>query len=118
VVILASASHGFLNGESARIHTFLLGPTGQGKGKLAKCAEALQPINKRVEAQAISEDGLYGNSGYSSGKRVIRMGYIPQSHQGAFIVEDFHQTNHLKNGRLTTTFAYTMETGKCEAANA
>jgi len=118
VVILQAASHGMINNENARIHDMLVGPPGIGKGVLAKVVRAIQPLYKKVEPQAITEDGLYGNSGSSGGKRVIRAGLIPQSHQGAFLIEDFHQANQLKNQRLVNSFTATMETGRCEAANA
>ncbi len=118
VSILQAASTGLMNGESARLHDYLNGPPGSGKGKVAKVVEALQPVCKRVEPQALTEDGLYGSTGSSGGRRVVRPGLIPQAHQGAFSIEDFHQANALKNRRLTTSFSYTMETGRCEAANA
>ncbi len=117
-VILQAASHGMMTGESARLHTFVVGPPGSRKGKLAKAHAAMQPICKRVEPQALTEDGLYGNAGSSGGRRVVRAGLIPQAHHGGFVIEDFHQANSLKNGRLTTTFSYTMETARCEASNA
>lgn len=118
VAILQASSNGLMNGESARIHDCLLGAPGLGKGKVAKVAAALQPVCKRVEPQALTEDGLYGNTGSNGGRRVVRAGLIPQAHQGVFSIEDFHQANALKNRRLTTSFSYTMETGRCEAANA
>ena len=117
-MILQAASHGMMAGESARLHTFVLGVPGSRKGKLAKAHEAMQPVCKKVEPQALTEDGLYGNSGSSGGRRVVRAGLIAQAHHGGFKIEDFHQANSLKNGRLTTTFSYSMETGRCEAANA
>ncbi len=118
VAILQATSHGLINDENARIHSLLIGPPGIGKGVVAKAVRAIQPLYKKVEPQAITEDGLYGNSGLSGGKRIVRAGLIPQAHQGAFMIEDFHQANSLKNQRLTTTFAATMESGRCEAANA
>ncbi|MEI6233990.1 MAG: hypothetical protein WCT04_13120 [Planctomycetota bacterium] len=118
VSILQASSHGLMNGESARIHDLVIGPPGSGKGKIAKVGAALQPVSKRVEPQALTEDGLYGGTGSSGGRRVVRAGLIPQANEGVFIIEDFHQANALKNRRLTTSFSYTMETGRCEAANA
>jgi len=116
--VLSGSSHGLVNGENGRIHDLLISPPGGGKGRIAKVAAEIQPIYRRVEAQAITEDGLYGNSGFARGTRVVRAGLVPQSHQGVFIIEDFHQTNSLKNRRLVITFTYTMETGRCEAGNA
>jgi len=61
-----------INGENGRIHSFFLGPPASGKGKLLVVAEAIQPVCKRVEAQAATENGLYGNSGCASDKTIKR----------------------------------------------
>ncbi|MCW8129382.1 MAG: hypothetical protein KIS92_03275 [Planctomycetota bacterium] len=118
VAVLQGASHGRINGESGRIHTLRIGPPGCGKGLIARAFQLCQPIHKRVEAQCVTEDGLYGNSGYSGGKRVVRAGLIPAANLGGFYVEDVHQANHVKNNRLMITFGSTMELGRCDAANA
>lgn len=118
VAVLQGASHGRINDESARLHSFRIGTPGSGKGLIARVFQACQPIYKRVEAQCVTEDGLYGNSGYSGGKRVVRAGLIPAANLGGFYVEDVHQANHVKNNRLMITFGSVMETGRCDAANA
>lgn len=116
--ILSAASEGRINGENARIHIAEIGPPGIGKGKRNRAAQAIQPVSKVVEAQAVTEDGLYGNTGTSGKKRVVRAGLVPQAHQGLFVVEDIHQANSLKNRRFVIALGQTMETGRCEAANA
>lgn len=118
VAVLQGASHGRINGESGRIHSFFVGTPGSGKGMIARAFQLCQPIHKRVEAQCVTEDGLYGNSGYSGGKRVVRAGLIPAANLGGFYVEDIHQANSVKNNRLMITFGSVMETGRCDAANA
>lgn len=118
VAVLQGASHGRIQRESARIHAFRIGPPGCGKGLIAWAFQLCQPIHKRVEAQCVTEDGLYGNSGYSGGKRVVRAGLVPAANLGGFYVEDIHQANSVKNNRLMITFGSVMETGRCDAANA
>lgn len=118
VVVLQGSSHGLINDESARINVAVLGRPGVGKGKLARAVEVCQPVCKTLEAQCITEDGLYGNSGSAGGHRVVRAGLLAQAHNGALKIEDVHQANDLKNQRIMVALGNVMERGVCNAANA
>jgi hypothetical protein len=102
--------------EGQRGHTLVIGPPGVGKSLIHKCAKLVQPVFKHAMPTKVTEAGLIGD-GYSNAKQ-RRPGLLPQSHTGAFSVEDFNQANQIKNQRFCAAFTDVMAKGTVADASA
>lgn len=97
--------------EGQRASTCLVGPPGVGKSLIGKAAKLLQPISHEAMPTKVTEAGLIGVGSGSSKQDARRAGLLPQSNQGGFIVQDWHQANSAKNQRLNATLATVMQDG-------
>jgi hypothetical protein len=97
--------------EGQRGSTAVIGPPGVGKRMIGMVAKLLQPIAREALPTKVTEAGLIGNGSMGAKKDMRHAGLLPQSDQGAFIVQDWNQANSNKNQRLTSSLATTMQDG-------